>query len=214
MPDPDAAGQSPRQLYLCAEGGPVRDALCRILSDIEGYELIVVPELAGIDAPPRHARAIVIASCIALSALRRGGPVGFHALVRAAHVILALDSAELVRAAPLITMADSLLFVDVQLDRAREIVRMAESGYFLTPKRINVIPHPRVDPELLRLLSSQELAVLVRVGQGLGNRNIAEHLGMTEAWVKFVVHGLLAKLGMRNRTQLAVLVARNQMRVD
>ncbi len=214
MPEDKEPQRRPRRLYLCVGDAQVREALRRALTGLEGYQLIVVSELVDVDDPLGTGAPVVIVCCEAMAALRRNSSAGVHALVRAAHVILALRSGELRQAAALITMVDSLLFVDLQLDRAREIVRVSEQGYFLTPKRFLAARAPRVAAELARGLSRGELAVLVKVGQGLGNRCIAEHLGLSEASVKFIVHGLLGKLGMRNRTQLAVLVARNQRAHD
>ncbi|MBX6322670.1 MAG: response regulator transcription factor [Rhodospirillaceae bacterium] len=203
-----------RRLYLCVGDAEMREALRRALADIEGYELVVVPDPVDLGGQYGNGPTVVIACPQTLAALRRNSPAGVHALVRSAHVILALRSDQLQQAASLITMVDSLLFTDLQLDRAKEIVRASERGYFLTPKRFRVARPPHVGAELARSLSPVELEVLVRIGQGLGNRCIADHLGMSEASVKFIVHGLLGKLGMRNRTQLAIFVARQQRRDD
>ena len=43
------------------------------------------------------------------------------------------------------------------------------------------------------------------IGEGLTNRQIGERLFLAEKTVKNYVSGLLAKLGMERRTQVAVL---------
>jgi DNA-binding NarL/FixJ family response regulator len=54
-------------------------------------------------------------------------------------------------------------------------------------------------------LSERERQVLVLVGRGLSNAEAAQALFMSEATVKTYVSRMLAKLGMDNRTQAAIL---------
>ncbi len=60
-------------------------------------------------------------------------------------------------------------------------------------------------PGPLAGLSDQERAVLELIGEGLTNRQIGERLFLAEKTVKNYVSGVLAKLGMQRRTQIAVL---------
>jgi two-component system response regulator DevR len=57
----------------------------------------------------------------------------------------------------------------------------------------------------LNELTDQERKVLDLIGEGLTNRQIAERLFLAEKTIKNYVSSLLAKLGMRRRTQAAVL---------
>lgn len=54
-------------------------------------------------------------------------------------------------------------------------------------------------------LTDQERAVFELIGEGMTNREIAERLFLAEKTVKNYVTRLLSKLGMRRRTQVAVL---------
>ena len=60
-------------------------------------------------------------------------------------------------------------------------------------------PQPLVDP-----LTDRELEVLRALADGLSNREAAERLYLSEGTVKNHVTNVLAKLGVRDRTQAAL----------
>jgi LuxR family maltose regulon positive regulatory protein len=62
-------------------------------------------------------------------------------------------------------------------------------------------------PRLAEPLTPRELDILRLLAAGLSNRQIAETLVLSEGTVKFYVHAILGKLGVRSRTQ-AILAAR------
>ena len=57
-------------------------------------------------------------------------------------------------------------------------------------------------------LSQRETEVLYLVARGLANKQVARELGITESTVKTHVSGILAKLGLASRTQIALYAAR------
>ncbi|OLZ47141.1 response regulator [Amycolatopsis keratiniphila] len=57
----------------------------------------------------------------------------------------------------------------------------------------------------IEALTARELEVLVRVGRGLGNAEIAGELRLSNGTVKIHVSRILAKLGCANRVQAAIL---------
>jgi two-component system, NarL family, response regulator DevR len=60
---------------------------------------------------------------------------------------------------------------------------------------------------MLRELTPQEERILRLVAEGNTNREIAETLELAEKTIRNYVSSILGKVGMRNRTQLAVYVA-------
>lgn len=53
-------------------------------------------------------------------------------------------------------------------------------------------------------LAPREKELIAHVRQGLRNREIAERLGVTEGTVKVYLHSIYEKLGIANRTELAI----------
>ncbi len=65
---------------------------------------------------------------------------------------------------------------------------------------------PKQDPRLASL-TDQERRILDLIAEGLTNRQIGSRLGLAEKTVKNYVSSLLAKIGLRSRTQAALFIA-------
>jgi DNA-binding NarL/FixJ family response regulator len=78
---------------------------------------------------------------------------------------------------------------------ARKVLRRLRAGGSATP-------HP--SPDGAGPLTGRELEVLHLLGTGASNREIAERLCLTEGTVKNYVSAILAKTGLRDRTQAAL----------
>jgi len=61
----------------------------------------------------------------------------------------------------------------------------------------------------LKRLNPREAELAWMVGEGMRNRDIGERLQLSEGAVKFALHAVYKKLGVSNRTELAVLLRRN-----
>jgi DNA-binding NarL/FixJ family response regulator len=96
-----------------------------------------------------------------------------------------------------------------------DAIRTLHQGYSqlgptIAPKvfaQINPPTAPKV--EIDHLLSDRELEVLMLLGQGRNNREIAQALHLTEGTVKNHVTRILCQLGVRDRTQAALWAQQN-----
>jgi DNA-binding NarL/FixJ family response regulator len=110
--------------------------------------------------------------------------------------------------------ASGFLLKDVTAERLFEAVRIVASGEALlapavTRRLISEFARlrprsPGTAPAALSALTPRETEVLRLVAEGLSNTEIATRLVVTEETVKTHVSRLLAKLGLRDRTQAVV----------
>lgn len=64
----------------------------------------------------------------------------------------------------------------------------------------------------LEVLTRREKDVARHVAEGLSNRDVAAQLAMSEGTVKIHLHNIYSKLGVDNRTAVAILFTRYQVR--
>ena len=86
-----------------------------------------------------------------------------------------------------------------QVAAGKSLLDPAVTEHLLTRLRNGAPQDPR-----LASLSEREREVLGLITDGLTNKEIGEHLHLSEKTVKNYVSGLFAKLGMQRRTQAAV----------
>jgi two-component system, NarL family, response regulator LiaR len=102
--------------------------------------------------------------------------------------------------------AVAYLLKDARIDDLLRTIRGAGAGQVALPAQTAA--------RMLRLvgghevLSQRETDVLYLVARGLANKQVARELGITESTVKTHVSGILAKLGLPSRTQIALYAAR------
>lgn len=89
-----------------------------------------------------------------------------------------------------------------------EMVRAIHLAYqgkpILSPEAAQALIHVRLGPGSTHDLKDREIEVLQLMGEGLTNPQIAEHLSLSVATIKFYVSAILKKLEVETRTEAVV----------
>jgi DNA-binding NarL/FixJ family response regulator len=98
------------------------------------------------------------------------------------------------------------------VERIREAIRKIIGGEIWLPPDVDLsgVP-PGESAELVSRLSTltpQQVRVLMMLGEGLLNKQIAFKLGVSEATIKAHVSAILQKLGVDSRTQAVIAINR------
>jgi DNA-binding NarL/FixJ family response regulator len=102
---------------------------------------------------------------------------------------------------------------DVEFDELVRVIHAAHAGERpMHPTATKMLAQARRAAYYINRLSRRERDVLLLIGEGLTNREIAARLNLSEATVKGHVSHILAKLGLKNRAQLALYVERSKDR--
>ena len=108
--------------------------------------------------------------------------------------------------------ASGFLLKDAPRQRLADAIRSVARGDMLVDPVVTrrlverfAAPRSRDDDRRLGVLTSREREVLVEVGRGLSNVEIAQSLHVGEATVKTHISALLRKLELRDRVQAVVL---------
>jgi DNA-binding NarL/FixJ family response regulator len=98
------------------------------------------------------------------------------------------------------------------VERIRDAVRTVLDGGIWTPADIDLgSGSDRETSELvsrLATLTPQQVRVLMMLGEGLLNKQIAYRLGVSEATIKAHVSAILQKLGVDSRTQAVIAISK------
>jgi DNA-binding NarL/FixJ family response regulator len=89
----------------------------------------------------------------------------------------------------------------VKADREIVLVAEAEEADEVVSERVIATAAPATVPREGAALTPRELDVLRLVAQGLGNKEIAAELDLSAHTVKYHLASVLAKLGVRSRTE-------------
>ena len=152
-----------------------------------------MPSMDGIEAT-RQLSALVPAARVLILTMFELDEYVFEALRAGASGFLLKDRPpeELVAAVRVVAAGDALLAPSVTRRLIGEFARRPAASAAL-------------DMSLVGALSEREREVLVLMGHGLSNGEIAERLFVAETTVKSHIGRVLAKLGLRDRAQAIVL---------
>src|SRR5262249_15643081 len=139
----------------------------------------------------------------------------------------ALESGDMVRNSAIVILIDDPEFsvanalhsgvraVVPRIATAEEIVAAIQASVaglvVLHPDALHSVMSPmpsRDRPEFHpsdRILSRREIEVLRMIAEGLGNKEIASKLGISEHTVKFHISAIFAKLGASSRTEAVII---------
>jgi DNA-binding NarL/FixJ family response regulator len=108
--------------------------------------------------------------------------------------------------------AAGVLYKDVDPDALVRAIRAVHDGHLLlAPDAAGTLLHQAAWPARgLDALTGREREVLAELAQGRSNREIARALHVSEKTVKAHVSSVLAKLGVQDRTQAALLAVRHE----
>ncbi|MCB5911174.1 response regulator [Streptomyces pinistramenti] len=153
------------------------------MPDVDG--LTVLRRLRAADAPPAVAMLTTFDAQEYLTAALREGAAGF--------LLKDSDPEQLVRAVRTLAAGGSVLDPGV--------TRAVIGGYLTAEDQAAAA-------QAVRGLTPRESEVLALLGEGLGNAQIADRIGLASSTVKDHVRALLAKLGGINRIQAAIVADR------
>jgi DNA-binding NarL/FixJ family response regulator len=178
------------------DGRAAVDAVERLRPDVVLMDLRM-PRLGGVAATAEVRALADPPAVVVLTTFDTDADV-FQALAAGATGFLLKDTppAELMQAVRLAAAGDSMLSPTVTrrvIDRFTAEDRSSHRGAAL---------------ERLGALTAREHEVLIEIGRGLGNADIARRLHMSEATVKSHVTHLFEKLAATNRVQLAIAAFR------
>jgi len=107
--------------------------------------------------------------------------------------------------------AAGFLYKDVDPDALVRAIRSVHDGHtVLAPDAAGLVAaRPGADSRGIRSLTAREREVLAQLADGRSNREIAKLLSLSEKTVKTHVSAILAKLGVADRTQAALLAVRH-----
>ena len=159
---------------------------------------IRMPRMDGLEATRRIAAAPGCSRVVVLTTFGQDEYV-YEAIRAGASGFLLKTSPpeELVRAVRAVAAGDALLSPSVTRRLIEEFVRR--------------VPANRSLPPSLGRLTGREREVLVLVGRGLSNQEIAERLHLGEATVKTHLGRVLDKLELRDRVQAVVLAYESRL---
>ncbi len=131
------------------------------------------------------------------------------------HVILALERNTFSDHAKLMEMANGWVFVDDQIDRLPEIVKLCVSGYCAAPflidfsKQFDDLTRSRIDQ-----LTPEECAVLAELGNGQSDNAIISRLGIAKYDVRTLVRSVQTKLHVFNRIEIGALAIKYKRQIS
>jgi DNA-binding NarL/FixJ family response regulator len=192
--------------------GALNQALAAVIADANIVESGSLDELVGLLATSSDVDLILLD-------LEMPGVQGLSGLLylRAQHpeipvmIVSASSDAPLIRRA-IEFGASGYAPKSLPVDQIRDAVRQVLDGAIWVPADVDLAANPdKETTELVSRLSTltpQQVRVLMMLGEGLLNKQIAFRLGVSEATIKAHVSAILQKLAVDSRTQAVIAINR------
>lgn len=155
-------------------------------------------EMAGADMILLGARELIAEA-------RRARSIGRRLAASKPPVIVLLREDQLLHGLSVMAPGQRLIVLDETTPNIAEAIELSLEGLVVIPERI--LRHIRSDSirvDSLDALTDEERTVLSLVGDGASNNRIAQRLSMPISRAKSIVRSIISKLGMPNRTAVAV----------
>ena len=163
---------------------------------------------------PRDTDATIVSPEILQGVLRGERPTLKPFLDRT-HVILALERDTFSDHSKLMEMANGWVFVDDQIDRLPEIVKLGVLGYCAAPFLIDVSKKfDEMTRSRIEQLTPEECAVLAELGNGRSDNAIISRLGIAKFDVRTLVRSIQTKLHVANRIETGALAIKYKRQIS
>lgn len=187
--------ESSGEIEVTGEAGNASEALARIPAvrpDVAVLD-VRVPDGTGIEVC-REVRSTTDTRCLMLTSYSDDEALLEAIMAGAAgYVLKQVRGNELVNAVKRVANGESLLDPTI------------------TERVLERLRRPEEEDERLALLTPQERRILHLIADGLTNRQIAGEMHLAEKTIKNYVSNVLAKLGMRRRTEAAVFATKLEL---
>ena len=163
---------------------------------------------------PRDTDALVVSPEILQSVLLGERPT-LKPILDHAHVVLVLERKTASDHLKLMKEADGWVFVDDQLDRLPEIVRLSVSGHCTVPCPISIseqfdnLMRTRVEQ-----LAPDECTVLTELGYGRSDNAIINRLCLGKTENRTLIQSVINKLHVSNRIEAGALAIKNKQQIS
>jgi len=182
------------QIVGTAENGREAIRLARKLMPDVILMDIRMPEMDGVQCIEIIKEAMPQAKIIVLTTFDDDEYV-FNALKNGAsgYLLKGISVAELVEAIKIVHNGGALINPNIAVKVCKFFSQMANADY-----RVNV------DENAVKDLNKNELKIIQFIGMGMSNKEITEKLKFSEGTVRNYISGILSKLNLRDRTQIAI----------
>ncbi|MCM8712083.1 response regulator transcription factor [Clostridium sp. SYSU_GA19001] len=114
------------------------------------------------------------------------------------YLLKGISSNELVESIRTVNQGGALINPNIAVKVVEFFSKMANADFKI-----------KVDETALKGLSRNELKIIQLIGRGMSNKEITEKLNFSEGTIRNYISGILSKLNLRDRTQIAIFAVQS-----